>query len=81
MSERHVMILGGLIGACAGAAAGFVFFTPRGRRLRRELQPEIDVMIREAMRLTHVVDEVKSGRPATQAGAAEGSQSWPRRAQ
>jgi gas vesicle protein len=35
------------IGAVVGAAAGYLFFTERGRTLRRQLEPAIDDFSRE----------------------------------
>jgi gas vesicle protein len=77
-NDRNLMILGGILGAAVGVAAGFVLFTERGRQLRAELQPEIETVLREAVRLTQVVEEFKAGKPAAQvAGAAAAT--WPRR--
>ena len=76
MNDRNLMILGGMIGALLGVGVGFALFTERGRQLRAELQPEIESVIREAVRLTQVMDDVKSGRPV---GAAAGTSPWPRR--
>ena len=73
MNDRNLMILGGVIGAIVGVGVGYALFTDRGRQLRSELQPESEGVIREAVRLTQVVDEVKTGRPAAPAA------SWPRR--
>lgn len=83
MNDRNMMLLGAMIGAAAGAAAGFVLFTERGRRLRAELQPEIETVMREAMRLGQVVDDLRSGRPVAPVAAAAGagSTAWPRRTQ
>lgn len=78
MNDRNLMILGGLIGAAVGVGVGFVLFTERGRRLRAELQPEIEAVVQEAVRLTQVVEDFKSGAPAAAAGAANAV--WPRRA-
>ena len=75
MNERNLMILGGMIGAIAGVGVAFVLFTDRGRQLRAELQPEIEDVIREAVRLTQSVDEFKTGRPVAPAAAS----AWPRR--
>jgi len=75
MNDRNLMILGGMIGAVVGVGVGYVLFTERGRQLRAELQPEIEGVIREAVRLTQVVDEFKTGRaPAPTAASV-----WPRR--
>lgn len=82
MNDRSMMLLGAIIGAGVGAAVGFVLFTERGRRLRAELQPEIETVVSEAMRLGHVIDDLRSGRtvaPVSAAGA--GSTVWPRRTQ
>ena len=84
MNDRNMMLLGAIIGAGVGAGAGFVMFTERGRQLRAELQPEIETVVREAMRLGHVIDDLRSGRGietvATAAAGAE-NMAWPRRAQ
>ena len=78
MTERNLLILGGMIGAVVGVGVGFALFTERGRQLRAELQPEIESVIREAVRLTQVVDDFKAGKtpaPAAVAGVA----AWPRK--
>lgn len=79
MNDRNLMILGGMIGAVVGVGVGFALFTERGRQLRAELQPEIEAVMREAMRLTQVVEEFKTGKPVGQASAAAGAATWPRR--
>jgi gas vesicle protein len=63
-NDRNLMILGGILGAAVGVGVGFVLFTERGRQLRAELQPEIETVLREAVRLTQVVEDFKAGRPA-----------------
>lgn len=85
MNDRSIMLLGAIIGAGVGAGVGFVLFTERGRQLRAELQPEIETVVREAMRLGQVVDDLRSGRaiapaPAAAAGGG-GNMVWPRRTQ
>ncbi|MDP2319149.1 MAG: hypothetical protein Q8O42_07425 [Acidobacteriota bacterium] len=79
MNERNLMILGGMLGAVVGVGVGFVLFTERGRQLRAELQPEIETVVREAMRLSQVMDEFKAGPPAAKGSAAAGTAAWPRR--
>lgn len=79
MNDRNLMILGGMLGAVVGVGVGFVLFTERGRQLRAELQPEIETVVREAMRLSQVMDEFKAGTPAAKGSAAAGPAAWPRR--
>ena len=85
MNDRSMMLLGAIIGAAVGAGMGFVLFTERGRQLRAELQPEIETVVREAMRLGQVVDDLRNGRvvaPVAAAGGASAANTvWPRRTQ
>ena len=83
MNDRSMMLLGAIIGAGVGAAMGFVLFTERGRQLRAELQPEIETVVREAMRLGQVVDDLRNGRApvAAASGASAANMVWPRRTQ
>lgn len=79
MNDRNLMILGGMIGAVVGVGVGFALFTERGRQLRAELQPELEAVMREAMRLTQVVEEFKTGKPAGPASAGTAAAAWPKR--
>ncbi len=85
MNDRNMMLLGAMIGAGVGAGVGFVLFTERGRQLRAELQPEIETVVREAMRLGQVIDDLRSGRTTAPVAAAAagggGNMVWPRRTQ
>ncbi len=83
MNDRNTMTLGAMIGAAVGAGVGFLLFTERGRRLRAELQPEIETVVREAVRLGHVMDDLRNAKPATpiSAAAGTGAMAWPRRTQ
>ncbi len=85
MNDRSMMLLGAIIGAGVGASVGFVLFTERGRQLRNDLQPEIETVVREAMRLGQVVDDLRNGRVAAPVAAASGASAanmvWPRRTQ
>jgi gas vesicle protein len=47
MSERANTMMAAVAGAVIGAAAGFMFFTERGRALRRELEPVLDELAEE----------------------------------
>ena len=46
MNDRQV-VAATLVGAALGAIAGFLFFTDRGRMLRRRLEPALDDFVRE----------------------------------
>ena len=81
MNDRHLMMLGAVVGAAVGVGVGFALFTERGRRLRAELQPEIESVMREAVRLTQMVDEFKSGQPVAHVASTAAAATWPRRAQ
>jgi type II secretory pathway component PulM len=79
MNDRNLMILSGMIGAAVGVGVGYALFTERGRRLRAELQPEIESVVREAVRLAQMVDDVKKARPAAPAATVSGAATWRRR--
>jgi gas vesicle protein len=81
MNDKNLLILGGIVGAVVGVGVGFALFTERGRRLRAELQPEIEAVIKEAVRLTQMVDEFKSGQPVAHVANTAAAATWPRRAQ
>ncbi len=76
MSERSTLVLGAIIGAAVGVGVGYLLFTEKGRQLREDMQPEIDTLVREAMRLSGAVQDVRRG---TSAGAASTPRPWPRR--
>ena len=46
MNDREI-VAATLIGAAIGGIAGFLFFTDRGRSLRRQLEPTLDEFVRE----------------------------------
>lgn len=82
MSDRNTLILGAIVGAAVGVGVSYLVFTERGRRLRAEMQPEIETLVREAVKLGSSVDDLRRGRsgrsgPARGAGAPA---AWPRRA-
>ena len=59
MNERNILIACGIIGAFAGAAAGFLFFTERGQRLRLEAEGNLNVIMQEAEKLLSAADQVR----------------------
>jgi hypothetical protein len=44
-----------LVGAALGGLAGFLFFTDRGRRVRREIEPALEDFVRELSSLRGTV--------------------------
>ena len=46
MTDRQVLAAT-LVGAALGGLAGFLFFTDRGRRVRREIEPALEDFVRE----------------------------------
>ena len=53
MSDRTSILLGALAGAVVGGAAGYLFFTEEGRRLREDLEPKL-------MDLMGAIDKARS---------------------
>lgn len=47
MSEKSRAVAAMTVGAVIGAAAGYLFFTDRGRVLRRQLEPALEDIARE----------------------------------
>ncbi len=80
MTDRHSIVGGALLGAVVGAMAGYLFLTERGRRLRREIEPELRTIIREAMHLGQTVTDLRKTRAhAPRAAGASTPLAWPRR--
>ncbi len=71
-----MVVVTAILGAAAGAAAGFLFFTEGGRRLRQDLEPEFDNLVREVSRLKAAVEQARQGVTGLRGDAAA---SWPRR--
>ena len=60
MDERTPVVLSVLLGALAGAVAGYWFFTEGGRRLRSQLEPRLDAAAREVGRLRETVTKAQA---------------------
>ena len=54
MTDRQVLAAT-LVGAALGGLAGFLFFTDRGRRVRREIEPALEDFVRELSSLRGTV--------------------------
>ena len=76
MSDRNVMIAGGIVGALVGAVAAYVFFTDEGRRWREDAEGNFSGLIQEAERLLSAADQVRQS-VAELRGSTTG---WPRSA-
>ena len=55
MSEQSRLMAGAAIGAVVGAAAGYLFFTERGRTLRERMEPAVDDLKREFGRFQNTI--------------------------
>ena len=56
VDDRVAIGLGALLGAVAGAALGYLYLTPPGRRLREDLEPELSELVTELQRVREVAE-------------------------
>lgn len=49
-----------LIGAAVGGLVGFLMFTDRGQHFRQQLQPQIDSLLDEALKLQGTVERMST---------------------
>jgi hypothetical protein len=75
VNERNVLIAGSIVGALAGMAVGFMFFTDRGQRWRIGAERNLTMMIQEAERLMAAADQVRQS-----VGELRGATGYPRSA-
>jgi len=59
VTEGNRVFLSTLAGAAVGAAAGYLYFTEGGRRVRSQLEPRLDDAMREVQRLRGAVAKVQ----------------------
>jgi len=76
MNERQILVAGGIIGALAGVAAGYMFFTESGQRWRVEAEGNLTNFMQEAERLLSAADQVRQ----SVAELRGGQTGWPRSA-
>jgi gas vesicle protein len=50
MDDRSAILIGALAGALIGGAAGYLYFTESGRRVREEFEPRMNDVIAELQR-------------------------------
>ena len=60
VSDRSRVLMAVVAGAAVGGVAGYLLLTERGRRLRRELEPNLDEIIHEIGRLGGTVGKARS---------------------
>jgi hypothetical protein len=75
VSDRHIVIVGALVGAAAGLVTSYLLFTDDGRRLRADIEPELNVLMGEIGRIKGAFDEMRLGL-SSEPGQ---SSAWPRR--
>ena len=76
MTDRQIVIAGGIVGALAGMAAGFMFFTPAGQQWRIQAERNVTTFMQEAERLLSAADQVRQSVAEIRGGQA----GWPRSA-
>ena len=58
MSEQSRVMASAVVGALVGAAAGYLFFTERGRVMRDRLEPAMDDLRQEFGRFQRTIEKV-----------------------
>ena len=76
MTDRQVVIAGGVLGALAGMAAGYMFFTPSGQQFRVQAERNLATFMQEAERLLSAAEQVRQ----SVAEIRSGQSGWPRSA-
>jgi gas vesicle protein len=59
VNDRSIIIVGGIVGAIAGAVSAYMFFTPGGQRWRVEAERNLTTFMQEAERLLSAADQVR----------------------
>ena len=76
MNERQMIVTGGIVGALAGMAASYLFFTTNGQRWRGDAERALGSFLQEAERLLSAADQVRQ----SVADLRGGQTGWPRSA-
>ena len=58
MNEQSRVMAGAIVGALIGAAAGYLFFTDRGKVLRDRMEPLVDDLRQEFARFQRTFEKV-----------------------
>jgi gas vesicle protein len=78
VSAQNTLIAGGIVGALAGVAVSFLYFTEQGREWRLQAESNLDQLAREAEKLLGAVEQVRHGVADFRAGG--GQDNWQRSA-
>ncbi|HEY7473557.1 MAG TPA: hypothetical protein VH679_00990 [Vicinamibacterales bacterium] len=66
MDDRSAILIGALAGALIGGAAGYLYFTESGRRVREEFEP----------RMNDLIGELQRARLSAERAAAAAGEGW-----
>ena len=58
MRDQSPVMMGAVLGALVGAAAGYLFFTDGGRGLRERIEPTVDDLRREFGRFQKTIEKM-----------------------
>jgi flagellar motor component MotA len=75
VTDRQIVVAGGVVGALAGMAAAYMFFTPAGQGFRVHAERNLTTFMQEAERLLSAADQVRQS-----VAEIRGGQGWPRSA-
>ena len=59
MSEQSRVMTGAMLGALAGAAVGYLFYTAGGRAFRDRIEPAVDDLRREFARFQRTIEKLE----------------------
>ena len=60
MDERSRVLVTTCLGAVAGGVCGWLYMTESGRRLRDQIEPKLDDLMRELTRVRGTVEKARS---------------------
>ena len=70
MTDRQIVVAGGIVGALTGMASAYMFFTPRGQQWRVEAERNLTTFMQEAERLLSAADQVRQSVAEIRGGQA-----------
>ncbi len=70
MTDRSIIVVGGVVGALAGIAVGYLYFTPGGQQWRTDAERNLATFMQEAERLLSAADQVRHSVAELRSGQA-----------